>query len=400
MKRSETRQIAAFVMVTLFLTTAPAPTSAAPPAGRAAAQGVELPTVGSVAFSYSRAAAVTGCSQREADDVRDLIEGVVHAAPFVRAGSASRFTIQVDVARRAGLVRATFSLFDAAGAARGVSTVDDATCDGAHLKLAASIALLLSPKPIAPPASCPEPAPPACDGPCQEAAVLAARAESRASALREAREKELPRLLAEARRADEERARASFHAVIAAGPMVAFHLAAEPARGLWLSGEARSERWSLLAEVRATFPTRALTLLDGRSTLDLSTLGALLAPCVRWRWLSGCALVEGGGVLVAAALRGATTSRATAPALAGGYVASGLLGFGLRARLDVPIAAGIEARLFADAIAYPIGLTLAGDDPTDPTDPAGPGGAPAAYTFDAPRKISAFVGLGVARSFD
>ncbi len=77
-------------------------------------------------------------------------------------------------------------------------------------------------------------------------------------------------------------------------------------------------------------------------------------------------------------------------------MASGLFALGLRVRIDVPLAAGFEARLFGDAVGHVVGLTLEGDDVTSP------GGAtsPARYSFDAPRPISAFVGLGLGRSFE
>ena len=396
MERSKARQIRAKWIFGALLLGAPATTSAAPPLGRAgAAQGVELPTVGAVAFTYQRAPAVAGCSQRAEDDVRDLIEGVVHAAPFVPPGEPARFSIEVQVTRpRAGLVRATFSLFDAARTPKGVSTVEDATCDGAHLKLAASIALLLSPRPAPAPPACPACPPPTCDGPCREAA----REEAAARVRRELREVELPRLREEARRELQQgQGRgptpfSSLRAVVAAGPVLGLNLAEEPARGFWLSGEARAERWSVLLEMRATLPARAFTLQDGRSTLDLSSVSGIVAPCVRWWWLGACALVEAGGFLVAATRPRASSTQGGSQ----GYVASALLGLGLRVRLDAPLVAGFEARLFADAVGHPVGLSLDGDDPT------GPGGAasPAAYSFDAPRAFSAFVGIGVGRSFE
>ena len=374
------------------------PAAAAPPFGRAtAAQGVELPTVGAVSFAYERAPAVAGCSQRAEDDVRDLLEGVVHAPPFVPAGQTARFSIEVQVTRpRAGLVRATFSLFDAARTPKGVSTVEDATCDGAHLKLAASIALLLSPKPAPTPAACPACPAPTCDGPCRKAA----REEAAVVVRGEVRAEELPKLREEVRRELSREAPSTgkpallsgLRAVVAAGPVIGFEYAAEPARGFWLSGEARSERFSLGLELRASLPARAFTLADGVSTLDLSSVAGLLVPCVRWWWLGACAIVEGGGFLVAGTrARGASSAPASQ-----GYVASGLFALGLRARLDVPLVAGFEARLFGDVVGHVVGLALEGDDPTSP----GGAASPARYSFDAPRPISAFVGLGLGRSFE
>src|SRR5207247_1774342 len=102
-----------------------------------AAAPTSLPSDGSVALLYSKAAGVSGCSQRTEAEVRDLIVGVVHLHPFVAAGSSAPFSLLVDVTRQgSGLVRAAFSLYDKHGGSLGTSMVEDETCDGAHLKLA------------------------------------------------------------------------------------------------------------------------------------------------------------------------------------------------------------------------------------------------------------------------
>lgn len=331
-----------------------------------------LPSDGSVAFVYSKAAAVTGCSQRNEVEVRDLIEGVVHQDPFVPAGKSGAFALRVDVtAAGPGVVRAAFALFDKDGGSLGVSQVEDPTCDGAHLKLAASIALLLQPRPASMPV-CPECPEAECDPACRKAVRIAMKDE----VAREVRAEELPKLQEEARRAAEGRSppEPAWRPVLAAGGLIGLELAADPAPGFWLAGEVRSSRWSFGLEARGLFPTRVHTLAGG-ATVDLAGTSGVLSPCVRWRWLSGCALVELGGLWVAG------------PGVPGGGATGVLFGLGGRGRVDVPLAAGLEARVFGDVTGHVLGFAGRGTDE---------GGA---YTFDAPRRVSAFVGVGLAKVF-
>lgn len=341
-----------------------------------AAAPTSLPSDGSVAFLYSKSDSVTGCSQRTEVQVRDLVTGVVHLDPFVPAGNPAPFTLRVEVQRQAaGLVRAAFSLYDKDGGALGTSAVEDASCDGAHLKLAASIALLLQPSPGASPRACP-PCPEAgCDPACRTAVRIALREE----VTRQTRAEELPRLRKEV---EEELAKrvapsSDWHAGIGGGALFGLNYAADPAPGFWLSGEARTSMWSVGLEVRALFATRAFERADG-SSVDVRAVSGLLVPCLRWRWIGGCALVELGGVGV------------TGPG-AGDDDQGVVFSLGVRARLDVPLLAGIEARLFGDVVGHVIGLSARGTDTT--------GAAPTPYDFDAPRRVSALVGLGLARSF-
>lgn len=340
-----------------------------------AAAPTSLPSDGSVAFVYSKSASVTSCSQKNEAEVRDLVTGVVHLDPFVPAGSAAPFTLRVEVDRQAaGLVRATFSLYDKDGAPQGSSVVEDATCDGAHLKLVASIALLLQPGPGSPGKVCP-PCPEAgCDPACRTAVRIALRDE----VTRQVRADELPRIREEVKRELEARSPppSDWHAVIAGGALFGFNYAADPAPGFWLSGEARSSMWSVGLEARGLFPTRAFVLADG-STVDVNGASGLLVPCIRWRWIGGCALAELGGTWVAGP--------------ADGDPKGVLFSLGARARLDVPIALGLEARVFGELLGHLVGLSARGMDTT------GQGSVP--YAFEAPRRISAFVGVGLGRSF-
>lgn len=326
-----------------------------------------LPADGALAFAYVQSPGVTGCSQSTEVEIRELLIATVHADPFVPAGQPPTFTLRVEMSRPSpDLFRATMSLFDARGGPRGVSLVEDETCDGAHLKLLASIALLLQPRP---------------DPPCDAACRTRIEADARERARREVREQELPKLREEARiaaqAAIEERRRRTFQAVVGAGPLAGFHFAAEPGPGFWLSAEARAERWSLGLEMRALLPARAFDL-GGGAALDQASATGLVVPCLRFRWLAGCALVEAGGVFVL----GPGTA-------AGAGASSGLLGLGLRLRVDVPITAGFDARFFGDVVGYPVALDAR----------AAPSGGGAA-AFEAPRRVAALAGVGLARAFE
>jgi hypothetical protein len=350
-------------------------------AAGAFAQPPVLPSDGSVAFSYTRDPQVIGCSQTTEAEMRDLIEGVVHLSPFVPAGKTAPFSLRVDVTRpRENSVVATFSLFRQDGSSMGKSTVEDTTCDGAQLKLAASIAVLLQPKPASPPA-CPPCPGPGCDQACRDTVAAQLRDEVK----KQVRQEELPRLRAEVQKELEARIPPTppIRGVIAAGPVLGLNFGSDVSPGFWLSGEVRGERWSVSLETRSLFPSRAFVLQDKQSTVDIGAMSGVLSPCVRWHWLGGCALVEAGGFWVAGT------------AAMGGDPKGLLLALGGRLRLDVPIAFGFEGRLFADAVGHLVGINSHGLDPTGPTGASNP----TPFTFKAPREFSAFLGLGLARVF-
>lgn len=326
-----------------------------------------LPTDGAIALSYTRAPAAIGCTQTTEAEIRDLFAATVHTDPFVPPGKTPAFRIEVELTRPAGAkFRATFSLFDDRNNPRGTSFVEDESCDGAHLKLLASLALLVQPRPDA-----------ACDAACREGLVSAA-ADRAAAAVRA---KELPRAREEARaeaaKAFEERRKRDFRAVIGVGIVLGANLAAQPSAGFMLSAEARAERWSLGLEMRSFLPSRGFGEV-GAPGLDLALATGAIVPCLRWRVLSGCAVFELGGVFVtgAASTAGAGSSAA-------------LLGLGGRARVDLPLAEGFEARLFGDLIGYPAVLSAQG------TTAAGE-----AFAFDAPRRVGGVFGVGLVRSFE
>lgn len=347
----------------------------------AADTGRGLPTDGEVAFSYSRDPAVKGCAQQDEAGVRDLIEGVMHTEPFVPAGKAGAFEVAVRVTmEKAGVVRAVFELRDGAGVPRGSSKVEDVSCDDVHLKLAASIGLLLEPRKAA--AVVAAPACAECDAGCRAAIKEGMRGEVKEELREEVGGAVRREVLAECE--EKYRRRVDVHAVISLGAIVGFNYAADPAPGFWLAGEARGSWWSAGVEARGVLPTRAYTLLNGLGTVDFATFSGILSPCLRWKWLSGCALVEVG------------TSIHRIPGSFDSGATYAFLGLGLRGRVDIPITAGVEARVFGDAMAHPLYVN------PQLTDPTGPGGKqnPVVVGYEAPRVIGAFVGLGIAKAFE
>lgn len=122
--------------------------------------------------------------------------------------------------------------------------------------------------------------------------------------------------------------------------------------------------WSIGLEARALFPTRAFGLADeifgGRPRGERAPCALSTVALAR-----GCLLVELGGVGVTGP--GAREDREGV-----------LFSLGARARLDVPLLAGIEARVFGDVAGHVIGLSARGTDTT--------GAAPTPYDFDAPRR--------------
>ncbi len=340
-------------------------------------QARRTPTDGAVAFSYSRAPDVLACTQVDEAAVRDMLEGVMHTVPFVPKGARAPFELRVEVTKRKdGVVQAALELRDSEGKSRGTSSLDDSTCDGTHLKMAAGIALLLVPPPPRPPPA------PVCDAACRAAVKKELRAEVR----EEIRETALADAHQEIRQECKDKycPRVDFHAVISAGAIVGFNYAADPAPGFWLAGEARGKWWSVMAEARGVMPTQVYTLLNKRGTVDISSFSGLLSPCLRWKWLSGCALVEVGATIHS--IPGSLDNGAADP----------FMGLGLRGRLDIPITAGVEVRVFGDAMGHPVGSITSLGDPT------GPGGKEnIVFTdYEAPRMFSAFVGLGIAKAFE
>lgn len=302
-----------------------------------AAPSRSLPTDGDVAFSYSRAADVKGCTQPDEADVRFLIEGVIHVTPFVPAGKPAPYTVLVHVTGpRAGVVRAKIELRDAAGVSKGTTSVEDRTCDDAHMKLAAAIALLLVPRPAAatPPSagtaseeegreaakqegSTPAGAGSATDGarkegasqgttvPAGTTAKVGARAGASATSAATpsgpggpARQPVCKKLLAGYCLGVD-----IYSFAFALGGSMSLGFTADPGAGMWASAEVRPvEPFSIALDFRGMFPSRVVAAeptdptkpYDTPKEPDVSAATAMLVPCFRYWWLMGCGVVHFG----------------------------------------------------------------------------------------------------------
>jgi hypothetical protein len=340
------------------------------------------PADGAVALSYSRSPDVVGCSQSTEAELRDLIRGIARTDPFVPPGESAAFSLKVAITLpKPTVVRARFSVFDKAGVSRGVTVVEDLTCDGAQLKLAASIALLLRPQAQAQeqPPACPECPPPVCDAQCRAGVQKELIKEARSAV----RAEEIPQIRQQIERefAAKVARRPTVSAVLSSGALLGLNYAADAAPGFWLAAEARGQRWSMMLEARGVFPSLAYAAPDGSGAADLASFSAIGSPCVRYKVLAGCAVVELGSVWTAG------------PKGALGSSVGPLFGLGVRARLDVPLGAGFEARLFGDGIGQLLRLSPRGTVTTA-------AGEEVSFAYEAPRAFSLVMGLGLARSFD
>lgn len=330
-----------------------------------AAPSRSLPTDGDVAFSYSRAADVKGCTQPDEADVRFLIEGVIHVTPFVPAGKPAPYTVLVHVTGpRAGVVRAKIELRDAAGVSKGTTSVEDRTCDDAHMKLAAAIALLLVPRPAAatPPSagtaseeegreaanqegSTPAGAGSATDGarkegasqgttaPAGTTAKVGARAGASATSAATpsgpggpARQPVCKKLLAGYCLGVD-----IYSFAFALGGSMSLGFTADPGAGMWLNAEVRPvEPFSIALELRGLFPSRVVAVGPAKPGEPhgtpkeplVSNATTLLVPCFRYWWLMGCAVGHLG------------FSIAQTPA---GFTGWPVVGAGPRVGIDIPI---------------------------------------------------------------
>lgn len=172
--------------------------------------------------------------------------------------------------------------------------------------------------------------------------------------------------------------------------LVTAGLTADASPGFQLAAEARSNTeefdapsFRLGLEFRGLLPSKAyarepvdpkLGTIPGE--LDVSTLTGLLVPCVRWKYLFGCGVAE-GGVLIA---KGYTDTN---------YAPTFRLG--PRLGVEVPFAERFAVRAFGEALfaAYTTGfeytVTTSGKDPN--------------VAWDYPLAVG-FFGLGLSIKFD
>ncbi len=327
-----------------------------------------VPRDGNVAFSYSRAAGVMGCSQQDEAAFRFLLAGVMRVEPFVPAGKSAPLTLVAKVTReRTGVVRATLEMRDASGASKGSTSVDDSTCDGVHTKLLVAIALLLQPQPPSPAVPSSERATPpeGAGAPPQRTAPVDPLAPPPATNGTAAPTATAPL----GGTAPPGGTAAPAHAPVAAPepvcslPLLGYCLAvdiyafafsaggalslgytADPGGGAWLNAEIRPiEEFSLGLEFRGLFPSRVVATGPADPSKpystpkepDLSDATFMLVPCYRYSWLMGCAVGYFGAALAQTPLE---------------LIGWPVMGVGPRIGIDVPFAKRFFARVQGDVL--------------------------------------------------
>lgn len=136
-------------------------------------------------------------------------------------------------------------------------------------------------------------------------------------------------------------------------------LTADPGPGFFLGGEAHWGAYdevgiSAGVETRALFPTKALIRSDGKP-LDISQVTAALVPCVRYKWVAGCAIAD-VGVIIGGGPPPLTFRK-------GGIVTA--FGVGPRLAFQFPFAERFMVRAFAELRISPLdtGFVVGANDP-------------------------------------
>lgn len=305
---------------------------------------------GDVTLEYRRDASAASCPdeaalrERAADafDFRD---------PFVPAGSSASSHLRVEIARVDGGFRGTVLIVDDAGVALASSEERHADCDALVWVIGHRVALaVLRRSPPAPTASTPAASAPSPPPSRPSLAAVLPKEDARRTEEPARRTEEPARRTEEpATRIDEAAPHTPAPSAIAAsdvtltagaGSLLTVGFADEVGPGIWLGVSVQRGWLSLGVEGRGVFPAPAITYEPGRTSL-ITTLSGAIVPCARFKLLSGCAVVEGGSLLF------------TIPGIASAQT-SFLFGVGPRAAVDLPIALGLSARLFAEATLHPV----------------------------------------------
>lgn len=290
---------------------------------------------GDVALEYRRGRNTASCPgeaalrERSADafDFRD---------PFVPSGATATARMRIEVTREPKVYRAVITILDAAGETAAVSREQHVDCDALVWVLAHRIALavLRRPAPASPPRSAPPPdpvPPPAVPAPPAPPPPAAPAPPPRPCD---------DRCLADlVRRMSAERVRLpELSGSVGAGGLVTLGFAAEPGMGFFVRSGFQRRSFSLWAEARGALPATAMTYAPGVQS-TISTISALVSPCMRRSIFLGCLFVE-AAVLLYGLPRSNTIVRA---------------GFDLgpRVGVDLPIGHGFHIEAFADVSVRP-----------------------------------------------
>jgi hypothetical protein len=270
------------------------------------------PRVPPIALSYARAPGAEACP--DADELRRAVIKEMGYDPFAAEPPADASRLQVTIARRAGRLTVEMEMRDGAG--RVLWSVDHLRSGGDCRTLVEAaglaIAVRVDPGP-APAPACPEPPPPAAPPAAPPAPPPAPAGPPRPPA-----KAEDPAILL--------RIGAGAFAAVASPPAIAPGVAA--------IGEVRGPLGSIAIEARAVLPGAG-----GRQgqRVDATTVAGVIAPCAAIGPVVGCALAEGGAVVL------------TGPAVPAAR-ALGLLGAGFRAGYERAISPRVVLRAHADLL--------------------------------------------------
>jgi len=142
-----------------------------------------------------------------------------------------------------------------------------------------------------------------------------------------------------------------FSAAVMAGGLMSAGWSLEVGPGMWLGAEARIGWISVGAELRGLFPATAVRYASSRRDSDLNSISGLLVPCVRWKILLGCVVLEAGELTF------------TKPTSSSNF-SDVLVGTGLRAGVAIPLFLGFSARGFAELSIRPHNPAVAVSDQT------------------------------------
>jgi hypothetical protein len=130
--------------------------------------------------------------------------------------------------------------------------------------------------------------------------------------------------------------------MLIAGGLASAGFTADVAPGFWVGGDARwrdkeEYGFQLGLEVRTLLPAKTAIREDGKP-FEVSLVALAVSPCGRYKWVSGCAVIDAG---VSIAGGPSPIFFTHSPALL-------MLGAGPRLAVDIPISERFGVRVFAD----------------------------------------------------
>ena len=325
---------------------------------------------GDVTLAYHLGEGAAGCPAESA-----LRERVADAFdfhdPFVPSGRRATSHMRVEISGAQGTFRGTVSIVDARGVTLATSSEQHADCDALVWVIGHRVALAIlrrtasttqpaarsqpdassSPSSVAAPdaaaasasTSSPAPSSTAPSSPAQTPSSTPASTRPPASAPAPALRASTPAGRPSPPVCDDRcldgRGSKALAIEVAAGPLFTVGLTADVGPGVWLAASVRRDWFSVGIEARGVLPAVTITYEPGRSSYA-TTLSGLVAPCVRWKILAGCAFVEVGSFLF------------TIPGHSSAEL-SALVSLGPRAAVEIPLFGGLSVRVLGELALHP-----------------------------------------------